>query len=397
MASDEHTGAGDDPDYIASRILASLSASPPTAIRSNPFPSTSLPRPHATSHALQRITESPEQTTSSSLSPAPTGVTSSSISPAPSNGVVSLLHLPAEVLSEVAEYLKHPWEKREWYEPYLDFTCCRDEFEDRMMHDETAKWEERRRSRAEIVRFASASKSIRRMVLMDLFKRIGFNLCANQHGLPVPDLAIECCQYVNQLAREPPVDPHNRELFINKDSRDHKVQGDYPLSYIDFLVPFVNAQEVTISYRLFDEVNSDYGKKLGQGLIDEANAGDDRRERRRRGENVPFSNPNVESLIIKAMAAGSDDWWEKNGLLQLTTLGLIFRQLDLPNVRFLKFRQEDMWGFHCTQFPWFWQRITDAFQVADYPLLEELELELEMDMDSWICDTVLCVSKPPLL
>lgn len=159
----------------------------------------------------------------------------------------------------------------------------------------------------------------------------------------------------------------------------------------------MNAQEVTISYRLFSNVEAfgDYGKKLEQGLMREANAGDDRRERRRRGENVPFSNPNVEHLTIKAMATGTDDWWEKNGLLQLESLGLIFRQLDLPNVRFLKYRQEDMWGFHCTQFPWFWDRIADAFQGADYPLLEELELELEMDQDAWICDTVLCVSELP--
>lgn len=196
MASDETLRAGDDPDYIASRILASLSSSSPSSLRRNPMTSTSLPRPHATSHAIQRITESPEQSTSSSLSPAPTGATSSSISPAPSSGVVSLLHLPAEVLSEVAEYLKHPWDKEEWYEPYLDFTCCRDEFEKRMMHDDTAKWQERRRSRAGILRFASVSKSIRKMVLMDLFKRIGFNLCANQHELAVPDLAVASCRYV---------------------------------------------------------------------------------------------------------------------------------------------------------------------------------------------------------
>jgi hypothetical protein len=181
------------------------------------------------------------------------------------------------------------------------------------------------------------------------------------------------------------------ELYINKDSRDHRIQDDHPLSYTDFMPPFVNARQVTISFRLFADENYDYDHTLQQGLIHAANAGDDRRERRRRGEDVPHMNPNVERLIVKAMAAGEHDWFEQNGLWQLDTLQLIFRQLDLPNIRFLKFRQEDMWGFHQSMRS-HWENMTEALQVADYPALEELELELEMDMDAIACDAVLCVS-----
>lgn len=178
--------------------------------------------------------------------------------------------------------------------------------------------------------------------------------------------------------------------MIHTDDRDHQAENDdeQPFSFIDFIRPFVNVKNLSLTMVPILWTEMDW--ELRDGL----EAAADEADRRIQDPDVALAAalPLVTDLSITLLRIDNQSG-EFMDPEKLRKLRLLLKQLDLPRLRVFHLNLDELWSFHGEpngETPW--ADLGIALQHARVPELQEFYLALEFEILPLWFRVDICVS-----